>query len=192
MSALHACGIATAWAVDVCQAARLLDLLPGSAVVVAGDSVAEAELPQAKVIDVRGLASCAGDAWAATIGALIAGALTARAELSSVSGQGFADLVVDDEQWCVRYRGRPLRLTDAQFRLLAMLVRSGNRLVSLQKLAEDMFDSSHSERQRIYAHVKRLRVRLASEADGRFRIVAVRGLGYRLSCNDEPPLWVVR
>jgi hypothetical protein len=192
MSALHASGVAATWAVDVRQAAQLLDMLPGSAVVVTDDSSERAELAHADVIDVRRLASSTDDAWAVTVGPLIAGALTARAAPTPARGHGFADLVVDDEHWCVRYRGRPLRLTDAQYRLLARLVKSGNRLVSLHELAQDMFDSSHSERQRIHAHVKRLRVRLADETDGRFGIAAVRGLGYRLSYNGEVPLRVVR
>jgi DNA-binding winged helix-turn-helix (wHTH) protein len=188
MSALHASGVAATWAVDVRQVAHLLDVLPGSTVVVTDDSSAGADMGQAEVIDVRGVASSTNGAWADIVGPLIAGMLAARAKPSSQGGPAFADLAVDDKHWCVRYRGRALRLTDAQYRLLAKLVRSGNQLVCLQELAQDMFDSSHCERQRIHAHVKRLRVRLATETEGRFGIVAVRGLGYRLADNGEVPL----
>jgi hypothetical protein len=173
--ALHASGVAATWAVDGGQAAGLLSALPGSRVVVTDDSAGEP--PVDDVVDVSGIATGADDRWAATVAPLIAGALPA----GRVSPAPHHDLVVDDKHWCVRYRGRPLRLTDAQFQLLSRLVRGGDRMVCLQQLARDMFDSDHSERERIHAHVKRLRVRLAEETGGRLSIVAVRGLGYRLA-----------
>jgi DNA-binding response OmpR family regulator len=55
-----------------------------------------------------------------------------------------------------------------------------------------MFDSDHSERDRIHAHIKRLRIRLTEETDGRFSIIAIRGLGYRLADNDDRRLASLR
>lgn len=226
MSALHSSGIAATWAVDAAQATQLLDMLPGSPVIVTDDSAAGAvehdELTEAHVIDVRGVVSSTDHTWASTVAPLIASALPSRVRPSRVarsrvepgrveparvepsrvepshlepsrvepareSDPPVDGLVVDEHRWCVRYRGRPLRLTDAQYRLLARLVHGESRLVPLQELAHYMFDSSHCERQRIHAHVKRLRVRLAQETDGRFSIIAVRGMGYRLSDDGAAP-----
>jgi Transcriptional regulatory protein, C terminal len=182
LTALHTSGVAATWAVDEQQAAQLLGVLPGSLVVVTDDSAETAELPDRDVIDVRGVATSADDRWAATVALLIANVLPRRVNgTARHHHHPAADLVIDEHHWCVRYRGRPLRLTDAQYQLLSLLVRCGDRMVFLQQLARDMFDSDHCERERIHAHVKRLRVRLAEETDGRFSIVAVRGLGYRLA-----------
>jgi Transcriptional regulatory protein, C terminal len=188
ISALHATGVAAAWAVDANQASRLLEALPGSRVIIADDSVEPIGLPSGRLFDIRGVANETDDKWVPAVAQLIAGALSGRTDPVPKMDQSPADLVVDETNWCVRYRGRALRLTDAQYRLLGRLVRSAGRLVLLQELAQDMFDSAHSERQRIHAHVKRLRLRLASETEGRFSIVAVRGRGYRLSDNGELPL----
>lgn len=184
MSALHSVGVMATWAVDGRQAAQLLDALPGSRVVLTQEVADRIELIGNDVIDIRTLVDRADDKWVKTVAELIAGSLPASA-VNPHAARPAADLVVDEARWCVRYRGRELRLTDAQYRLLRRLVKSGNRIVPLPELAQDMFASSHSERQRIHAHVKRLRLRLAAETDGRFGIVAVRGLGYRLSDNGE-------
>jgi DNA-binding response OmpR family regulator len=181
-------GVVAAWAVDGWQASHLLDALPGSRVILTDDSAEATSLPESGLFDIRSVASRTDDKWATAVAQLIVGALPGPAGPASRIDRSDARLVLDEAQWCVRYRGRPLRLTDAQYRLLGRLVKAGNRLVLLQELAQDMFHSSHSERQRIHAHVKRLRLRLAEETDGRFGIVAVRGLGYRLCDNGELPL----
>jgi len=184
MSALHNVGVIATWAVDGRQVARLLDALPGSRVILTEEFADGVELPEKDVIDISTLVDCADGSWVKIVAQLIASSWPASAG-TPPPARPAADLVVDEAQWCVRYHGRPLRLTDAQYRLLARLVKGGHRMVTLQELAQAMFASSHSERQRIHAHVKRLRLRLAAETDGRFSIVAVRGFGYRLSDNGE-------
>ncbi len=90
-------------------------------------------------------------------------------------------LVLHEESWEISHHGRTLVLTIAQYRLLRELMVSANHTVRAQRLAGIMFGSGYRERDRVAAHVKRLRRRLAEEGVDSCRIDTVRGVGYRLA-----------
>lgn len=90
-------------------------------------------------------------------------------------------LVLHEESWEISHHGRTLVLTIAQYRLLRELIVSADHTVSARHLAAIMFGTGHRERDRVAAHVKRLRRRLVDEGVADARIDTVRGVGYRLS-----------
>lgn len=102
--------------------------------------------------------------------------LVAAAEVAVVARR----LLVDEDAWEVSHEGRALTLTPFQYRLLRELVSAWGRTVPLPRLAKAMFGVHHAEQQRVTAHVKRLRKRLAEQGVDGFRIEAVRGIGFRL------------
>jgi DNA-binding response OmpR family regulator len=74
--------------------------------------------------------------------------------------------------------GRPVRLTPAEFSLLAVLLRAPGRVFTRAELAERAFGWDYDGLERtVDAHVKNLRKKLGAATA---RIVTVYGVGYRL------------
>jgi hypothetical protein len=90
-------------------------------------------------------------------------------------------LVLHEESWEISHHGRALALTITQYRLLRELVVSADHTVGAHHLASIMFGTGYRERDRVAAHVKRLRRRLVDEGVADCRIDTVRGVGYRLT-----------
>ena len=86
-------------------------------------------------------------------------------------------LVVDRRQHRVRYRGRDLKLTLTEFRLLVTLMQQPGRVFTREEL-RDAAIGEHSAilENTITAHIKSLRKKLGDVADF---IETVRSLGYR-------------
>jgi DNA-binding response OmpR family regulator len=92
-------------------------------------------------------------------------------------------LVIDRASHQVLLADEPLALTPTEFRLLAALSSQPGALVSHARLAELLWseaDASGSSLQAINMHVHRLRGKLARDAAQAPRVIAVRGVGYRL------------
>jgi two-component system KDP operon response regulator KdpE len=92
-------------------------------------------------------------------------------------------LVIDRAIHQVLLAGRPLALTPTEFRLLDALAIQPGALVSHAKLAELLWseaDASGSSLQAINMHMHRLRGKLAQDPSSAPRVIAVRGVGYRL------------
>jgi DNA-binding winged helix-turn-helix (wHTH) protein len=89
-------------------------------------------------------------------------------------------LCVVDLRWEVTYDGSALTLTSTQFRLMRVLVAADGATVLVHDLAAAVFGSSYHDRDRIAAHVKRLRRRLLEQGVEDYQLEAVRGVGYRL------------
>lgn len=74
-----------------------------------------------------------------------------------------------------------LELTDVEFALLEMLMRSPGKVVERESLTEGVLGRRfHPFDRSLDMHVSRLRRKLASEADTEERIKTVRGTGYQL------------
>ena len=94
-------------------------------------------------------------------------------------------LRVVDLRWEVTYDGSALVLTSAQFRLMRVLVAAAGATVLVHDLASAAFGSSYHDRDRIAAHMKRLRRRLLDQGVVDYRLEAVRGVGYRLVTDSD-------
>ncbi len=91
------------------------------------------------------------------------------------------DLVLDPDRHEVSVAGRRVDLTAVEFRLLAVLLRSGGRVLSRDQLLDAVYgrDGSDVLDRTIDAHVRRLRDKLGDDADRPRYVATVRGAGYR-------------
>jgi DNA-binding response OmpR family regulator len=95
----------------------------------------------------------------------------------------FDRLEVDRMRHTVRWDGKPVRLTAKEFALLAALVEARGRVLSRQRLLEDVWGYSYAEGTRtVDVHVRRLREKLPQLAPA---IVTVKSLGYRLTTEAD-------
>jgi len=92
-------------------------------------------------------------------------------------------LSVDRARHTVEWQGHGVRLTAKEFALLVALLEARGRVLSRQRLLEDVWGYSYAEGTRtVDVHVRRLREKLPGLASA---IVTVKSLGYRLSEEKE-------
>ncbi len=95
----------------------------------------------------------------------------------------FGALAIDRARHTVAWEGHDVRLTAKEFALLVALVEAKGRVLSRQRLLEDVWGYSYAEGTRtVDVHVRRLREKLPGLAPA---IVTVKSLGYRLSGDEE-------
>jgi DNA-binding response OmpR family regulator len=88
-------------------------------------------------------------------------------------------LRLDRERHEVRWDGTLVKLTAKEFALLQALLESSGRVLSRQRLLENVWGYSYVEGTRtVDVHIRRLREKLPGLAD---RIVTVKSLGYKIA-----------
>jgi len=93
------------------------------------------------------------------------------------------DIVVDIPKHKVAVKGRPVELTQMEFKLLATLMERRGRVQTRERLLSDVWDMGEDvDTRTIDTHVKRLREKLGRSGG---LIETVRGLGYRFKEEDE-------
>lgn len=100
-------------------------------------------------------------------------ALTRRQAPTRYESPGFeADL---ERQW-VKVDGEPVFLTQTEFRLLSLMLKSGGRVVSRERLLRHIWDDGGQfvDDNTLSVHISRLREKI-----GAGRLHTVRGVGYR-------------
>jgi two-component system response regulator CpxR len=91
------------------------------------------------------------------------------------------DLLLDPAARTVRQGGEAVELTDVEFTLLEVLMRSPGKVVDRESLAEAVLGRKFNPFDRsLDMHVSRLRKKLAGDGPGEERIKTVRGTGYQL------------
>jgi DNA-binding response OmpR family regulator len=91
------------------------------------------------------------------------------------------DLVLDPAARTVTMDREPIELTDVEFTLLEVLMRSPGKVVEREGLAEEVLGRKFSPFDRsLDMHVSRLRKKLAGDGNGDERVKTVRGTGYQL------------
>ncbi|MBM3148808.1 MAG: response regulator transcription factor [Chloroflexi bacterium] len=102
----------------------------------------------------------------------------ARAKVQNVAG----DLCLDTEKHEVFFRGQPLNLTPAEFKLLTVLTRNPGRVYTRLQLMDSAFGESYEGYERTMdAHIKNIRQKISKAApDSANPLVTVRGVGYKL------------
>ena len=97
----------------------------------------------------------------------------------------FERLEVDEARHTVRWEGEPAQLTAKEFALLVALLKARGRVLSRERLLEDVWGYADPEGTRtrtVDVHVRRLREKLPGLAPS---IRTVKSAGYRLSGEDE-------
>jgi two-component system, OmpR family, alkaline phosphatase synthesis response regulator PhoP len=111
-------------------------------------------------------------------------AARAKVALRRVGGAGEAPQGYRDGNWeiefdayVVRYKGEEIRLTHKEFELFRYMVERPGRVLTRERLLERVWGwDSDIDRRSVDAHIRRLRVKLAS---ARNHVETVVGLGYR-------------
>jgi len=88
-------------------------------------------------------------------------------------------IAVDEAQRRVEVDGKDVPLTPTEFRLLAVLLRNRNHVVSQEQLFESVWGNSERDPKQVRLYVSYLRRKL-QQAGGIEPIETVRGFGYRL------------
>ncbi|BFH67157.1 DNA-binding response regulator [Paenibacillus dendritiformis] len=107
-------------------------------------------------------------------------ALLRRYQLVSAATIRFHGTIIDRASYIVTAGGQEWALPRKEFELLAQLAAHPGRLFTRDQLLDQIWGADYAGDSRtIDVHIKRLRERL-HEATDDFRIVTVRGLGYKL------------
>lgn len=91
------------------------------------------------------------------------------------------DLSIDLYGSRVLLRGMPLDLTGAEYRLLCLLVRNANRVVTRNLILDELWDSSgdYVDDNTLSVYVRRLREKVETDPSRPERLITVRGFGYQ-------------
>jgi DNA-binding response OmpR family regulator len=97
------------------------------------------------------------------------------------------ELEVDVARRTASLRGEPLELSRKEFDLLALLAEQQGRVVTRERLLEDVWDTSwYGSSKTIDVHVSGLRRKLGDDPASPAYLRTVRGVGFRLAAPDEP------
>jgi DNA-binding response OmpR family regulator len=100
----------------------------------------------------------------------------ARTALSQVGG-----LRIDFARHDVRVDGEPVRLTPSEFKLLALLAESQERVFTRRQIMEHLWESDWvGDEHAADVHISNLRRKIERDPTTPERIVTVRGFGYKL------------
>jgi two-component system, OmpR family, response regulator CpxR len=92
------------------------------------------------------------------------------------------NIVVDCAKRLVIMAGEELELTNAEFNILEMLIKSPNQAFSKEELTEYALGRKYTAYDRsIDVHISNLRNKLGQDASGEYIIKTVRGFGYLFS-----------
>ena len=90
-------------------------------------------------------------------------------------------LRLDAERHTVDRGGRPVKLTPTEFRLLALLVREHERVLTRREIMQHLWESAHvGDERTVDTHIRNLRRKLEPDPEHPSQILSVRGIGYRL------------
>jgi DNA-binding response OmpR family regulator len=119
-------------------------------------------------------------------------ALRSRAREQQGAGAGteplrWRELTVDEDRFEVRLQNRRLPVSRAEFQIMTALVKAQGRVVTRARLLEEIWEVDAALRctsRTIDLHVSHLRESLGEH---RHLIETVRGVGYRMRSEEEPP-----
>jgi DNA-binding response OmpR family regulator len=95
------------------------------------------------------------------------------------------ELLVEPPRKRAALGSEPLTLTPTEFRLLTVLALHAEEVLTRDQLAQEVWGFADASNGRtIDVHIRRLRVKLAQGAAPGPSIVAVRGMGYRLTSDE--------
>ena len=112
-------------------------------------------------------------------------ALLRRAGIAAAKQIVIGDFELSEETMSASCKGKPIDLTETEFKLLYKLLSYPGVLFTKQQLMDEIWGyDSESDYSTIKTYISRLRTKCA-EAD-RFELVSMRGLGYKAELKGEP------
>jgi len=89
----------------------------------------------------------------------------------------------------VLQNGKKIELTDVEFALLEALMRSPGKVVSREDISENVLGRKfHPFDRALDMHVSRLRRKLGENSEADEQVKTIRGVGYQLAVNSNPPV----
>jgi len=103
-----------------------------------------------------------------------------RRESNIVDNSKIGNVILDNNTFEIRNGDKSQRLTSKEYKLMELLIRNKNQIISTERIMDDIWDlESDAEINVVWVFISSLRKKL--EAIGADHIIkAVRGLGYRL------------
>lgn len=93
----------------------------------------------------------------------------------------WGELELDVRTHQARWNAKPLRLTTLQFRIMEVLALATGALVTDEDLSRRVWgDAAFADRERLVAHIRRIRRLIESDPARPKFLVRVRGKGFRL------------
>ncbi len=91
------------------------------------------------------------------------------------------DISIDLLGSCVRLKGKALELTGAEYRLLCLLVRNANRIVTRDVLLHELWDDAGNfvDDNTLSVYVRRLREKVETDPSHPEHLLTIRGFGYQ-------------
>jgi two-component system response regulator RegX3 len=110
-----------------------------------------------------------------------------RAELTGSGVRRVGGLELDVARRIARVEGKPVQLTESEFRLLALLMEQPGRVFSRRELMQHLWDSTYVGDQRAAdVHIANLRRKIEPDPASPARLLTIRGAGYKLVDVSEP------
>ena len=111
-------------------------------------------------------------------------ALLRRAGISALDKTNIlecGDILIDLLGSRVLLNGKVLDLTSAEYRLLCLLVRNANRIVSREIILNDLWDDAGNfvDDNTLSVYIRRLREKVEADASHPQHLITVRGFGYQ-------------
>ena len=111
-------------------------------------------------------------------------ALLRRAGISGQNQEAFmicGDITIDLLGSRVLLRGKVLELTSAEYRLLCLLVRNANRVVTRDTILDELWDSMGNfvDNNTLSVYVRRLREKVETDPSYPEHLLTIRGFGYQ-------------
>jgi two-component system response regulator RegX3 len=111
-----------------------------------------------------------------------------RSEIEDGGLRQVGALELDLVRRSAKVDGRPIRLTESEFRLLALMMESPGRVFSRRELMQGLWESAYVGDQRAAdVHVAHLRRKIESDPQSPTLLLTVRGAGYKLAEDVSEP-----
>jgi two-component system, OmpR family, response regulator RegX3 len=105
-----------------------------------------------------------------------------RAEVEDGRLRQVGGIELDLARRTAKVDGRPIRLTESEFRLLALMMESPGRVFSRRELMQHLWESTYVGDQRAAdVHIAHLRRKIEPDPQTPARLLTVRGAGYKLA-----------
>jgi DNA-binding response OmpR family regulator len=106
-----------------------------------------------------------------------------RGEVTAPTVIRAGGLEIDSAKYSVSHRGKLIKLTPNEFKLLQLLANHPGQILTREQLLEDLHGIASSTDRSVDSHIKNLRKKLEA-ASGKSMIETVYGIGYRFLESD--------
>lgn len=111
-------------------------------------------------------------------------ALLRRTAISNQNKSTFilcGDISIDLLESCVKLKGKRLELTNGEYRLISLLIRNANRVITREHILNELWDNTADfvDDNTLSVYVRRLREKIEVDPSKPEHLITVRGFGYQ-------------